>query len=111
MLALPHDGLFVLDTDASDVAVGVVLSQVQDGIERVIAYYSRLYAETKVNYCAPYKELLVVVEVLRQFRPSLRRHCANKTTHAALRWFWWAPDLVGQSRWIDFLGEFDFEIA
>ena len=70
MLALPKDeGLFVLDTDASDVVVGVVLSQVQDGEERVIAHYSRLYAHTEINYCTSRKELLAVVEGLRQFRP------------------------------------------
>ena len=34
---LKDEGTFVLDTDASDVAVGMVLSQVQDGEERVIA--------------------------------------------------------------------------
>ena len=70
MLALsPDEGLFVLDTDASNVAMGVVLSHVQDGEERVIAYYSRLYAQTEVNYCTSRKELLAVVKVLRQFRP------------------------------------------
>ena len=32
---------FILDTDASAYAIGAVLSQVQDGMERVIAYGSR----------------------------------------------------------------------
>ena len=105
MLALPNDeGLFVLDTDASDVAVGVVLSQVQNGEERVIAYYSRLYAQTETNYCTSRKELLAVVKGLRQFRPYvLGRHCMIRTDHAALKWFWRAPNFVGQqARWLDF---------
>ena len=68
-MALPkEEGLFVLDTDTSEVAE-VILSQVQDGEERVIAYYSRLYAQTEINYCTSRKELLAVVEGLRQFGP------------------------------------------
>ena len=67
-------------------AVGMVLSQVLGGEERAIAYYSRLYAPTKVNYCTSRKELLAVVEGLRQFRAYvLRRHCTIRTDHAALR--------------------------
>ena len=42
ILAYPLDeGEYILDTDASDVAIGGVLSQVQNGTERVIAYGSR----------------------------------------------------------------------
>lgn len=38
ILSYPHpEGLFILDTDASDVGIGAVLSQVQDGLEKVIA--------------------------------------------------------------------------
>ena len=38
LLVLPKEGGgFVLDTDASDKAIGAVLSQVQDGKERVVA--------------------------------------------------------------------------
>ena len=87
MLALPKDeDLFVIDTDAPDVAVGVVLSQVQNGEERVIAYYSRLYAQTEINYCTSRKELLVVVEGLRKFPPYvLGRNCMIRTDRAALK--------------------------
>ena len=35
------DGLFILDTDACDVSIGAVLSQVQDGREAVVAYRSK----------------------------------------------------------------------
>jgi len=36
----------ILDTDVSDVAVGAVLSQRIDGIERPIAFFSRVMNET-----------------------------------------------------------------
>ena len=112
--AIPHDdGLIVLGTDASDVIIGVVLLQVQDGVKSVIAYYSGLHAQVEINYCTTRKELLVVLEGLRQFRPyMLGRRCLVRSDHAALIWFGRAPNLVGQRvRLLDFLGEFDFEIA
>jgi hypothetical protein len=41
-MSFPQDeGEFYLDTDASDTAIGAVLSQVQDGQMKVISYGSR----------------------------------------------------------------------
>ena len=52
VLALPRDdGDYIVDSDASDAAVGAVLSQVQDGEERPVVYFIRLYSRTDVNYC------------------------------------------------------------
>ena len=113
VFALPRDeGEYIVDTDASEAAVGAVLSQIQDGEERPVAYFSRLYFRTEVNYCTTRKELLAVVESLRQFRPYvLGRHFRVRTDHEALRWFQMAPNLVGQqARWLDLLGEFDFYV-
>jgi len=42
ILAYPDPNLeYILDTDASDQNVGAVLSQVQEGREVVVAYYSK----------------------------------------------------------------------
>lgn len=42
ILAFPTaDGLFILDTDASNTGLGAVLSQVQEGEEKVIAFHSK----------------------------------------------------------------------
>ena len=113
VLGLPNDeGEFVVDTDASEHAVGAVLSQSQDGEERVIAYYSKLYSRSESNYCTSRKELMAVIEALKQFRPYiLGRRFRVRSDHAALRYVYWAPNLIGQqARWLDLLGEYNFQI-
>ncbi|CAG2221615.1 unnamed protein product [Mytilus edulis] len=50
------DGEFILDTDASGHAIGAVLSQVQDGEEKVIAYASRMLSDTQQKYCTTYRK-------------------------------------------------------
>ena len=48
IMAMPNEhGIFVLDTDASQFAIGAVLNQVQNGVERVIAYGSKRMKEPK----------------------------------------------------------------
>ena len=46
-----NEGLFILDTDASLYGSGAVLSQMQDGEEKVIAYGSKSLSKTQRNYC------------------------------------------------------------
>ena len=42
MLGYPDPGqTYILDTDANGFGVGAMLSQEQEGVERVIAYYSK----------------------------------------------------------------------
>ena len=42
---------FVLDVDASDIGIGGILYQVQNGRKRVIAYASRPLNKAEKNYC------------------------------------------------------------
>ena len=52
VLAYPDPkGNFILDTDASGVGLGAILSQEQDGYERVIGYYSRSLTKSERRYC------------------------------------------------------------
>ena len=56
VLAQPIDnGRFILDVDASYLSVGAVLSLLQGGKERVIAYFSQRHAATEMNYCTTRK--------------------------------------------------------
>lgn len=56
----PKQGHFLLDTDACDVGIGAVLSQIQDGREKVLAYGSRTLNRAERNYRVTDKELLAV---------------------------------------------------
>ena len=113
ILTLPCDqGMFILDTDASNHGNVAVLSQVQGGEERVISYGSRLYSNAEQRYCVTRKELLAVVFFLKYFRQySLGRHFLLRTDHAALMWLRRTPEPIGQqSRWLELLEEFDFSV-
>ena len=63
ILAFPLEtgGKFVLDTDASGVAIGAVLSEYLNDEERVIAYGSHIMNPAQQNYCAAKRELYSVV--------------------------------------------------
>ena len=113
ILALPNDNdLFILDTDASEFSIGCVLSQVQDGDEKVIAYAGRTLNKNEVNYCVTRKELLAIVHFTKLFRQYLLgRRFVIRTDHAALSWLQRTPEPIGQNaRWLEQLGEYDYEI-
>jgi hypothetical protein len=56
----------VLDTDASDVGLGAVLSEIQNGEEKVMAYASKILSKAERNYDTTKKELLAVMYDLKQ---------------------------------------------
>jgi len=102
----------ILDTDASDVAIGAVLSQVVNGVERPIAFYSRIMNSAQRNYCHTRRELLAVIAALQHFRHYLLgTHVTLRTDHHSLKWLrtFKRPEGI-LARWIETLAEFDYEI-
>ena len=113
ILAYPDpDQEFILDTDASAYGIGAVLSQVQEGQERVIAYASRSLSKPERRYCVTRREMLAVVHFAKYFRHYLYgRKFTIRTDHGALRWLTNFQDPQGQvARWLEVLGTYDFEI-
>ena len=86
ILAFPKgNGEFILD--CINVALGAVLSQIQDGEERVIAYYSKCFSRTERNYCTTRRELLAVVSSIKYFHHYLYgRHFTVRSDHGSLGW-------------------------
>ncbi|KAK2577752.1 hypothetical protein KPH14_011855, partial [Odynerus spinipes] len=103
---------FILDTDASNFAMGADLSQVQDGQEMVVAFFSKTLNKAERNYCVTRKELLAIVKSIEHFQYYLyRRSFTVRTDHAALRWLLSFKKPEGQiARWIERLQGYDFKI-
>ena len=113
IMAFPLDeGDFILDTDACDVSIGAVLSQVQEGVERVIAYGSKALAKAEHNYCVTDKELLAVKHFVMYYRHYLLgRRFTVRSDHIALKWLFGLRDPKSRvARWIEILSEYDFEV-
>lgn len=63
--------LFYVTTDASDVAIGAMLSQGELPNDRPISFYSKVLNETQKRYSTIEKELLAIVEAIKAFRVYL----------------------------------------
>ena len=103
---------YILDTDASADALGSVLSQVQDGHERVICYYSRTFNKPERNYCVTRKELLAIVDSVKHFHQYLYgSKCTVRTDHGSLAWLMRFSNPESQlARWIETLSMYDITI-
>lgn len=109
ILGYPREqGKFILDTDASNVGIGAVLSQVQDGEERVIEYYSKVLSKPERNYCVTRKELLAIVKAVDHFHQYLYgQEFLIRTDHAALEWLLQMKQPEGQiARWLEKLQQY-----
>ena len=112
-LAYPKaEGMFILDTNASDYAIGAELSQIQDGIIRPIAYASNILSPAQRAYCTTRKELLAVVKFTDHFRHYLLgRSFTKRTDHNSLVWLFRFKRLEGQlARWQEQLSQFSQQI-
>ena len=114
ILAYPLPDLgFILDTDASDKSVGAVLSQSQEGSERVIAYMSKTMNKHEQQYCVTRKELLAVVIALKTFHSYLYgQKILLRTDNAAISWMKNLKKPTGQTaRWLQEIETYHLEIV
>lgn len=78
---------FNLRTDASNFAVGAVLSQGPIGADKPIAYASRTLNDSEIHYSTIEKELLAIIWATKYFRPYLfGRHFNIVTDHRPLQY-------------------------
>ncbi|SAL94817.1 hypothetical protein, partial, partial [Absidia glauca] len=107
---------FILETDASDYAIGAVLSQKSaDDQLHPIAYFSRKLTSSEINYEIYDKELLAIIDSLSYWRHLLiatNDPVLIYSDHKNLEYFTTTKRLNRrQARWSLFLADFHFQIT
>ena len=99
--------LFILCSDASQFAMGAVLAQVQDGMEKAICYAPKALSKSQTENSATRRELLAIVTFTRHFRDYLLGR--KFTIYRALQWLqnFKDPDRM-TARWLEKLAAFDY---
>jgi hypothetical protein len=99
---------FVVCIDACKKGLGGIL--IQDGF--VICYESRKLKDHEKNYATHDLELAAIVHALKKWRHYLMgKGFEPRTDHNGLKYLFDQPTLnARQSRWLDFLCEYDFDI-
>ena len=117
VLSLPKYGFpFILETDASDVGLGAVLSQRIDGKLRTIAFASRTLStgeKNKANYSSKKLEFIAIVwAVSDKFRHYLMgSKCTVYTDNSALAYISRKGELTALEQiWVARLAPFDLDI-
>ncbi|RVX16583.1 Retrovirus-related Pol polyprotein from transposon 17.6 [Vitis vinifera] len=103
---------FEVMCDSSDLAMGAVLGQREDGKPYVIYYASKTLNEAQKNYTTTEKELLAVVFALDKFRAYLvGSSIVVFTDHSALKYLLTKQDAKARLiRWILLLQKFNLQI-
>ena len=115
-LAAPNEeGRFVLDTDASAVAIAGILHQEQEyngkTILRPIVYGSKSLTRTQMNYGAPKLEMYAVFYFIEKFHSYLAgREFTLRVDNQALSWLkTYSMDQAMIGRWIARLDQYHFK--
>ena len=106
---------FVLTTDASSDSTGMVLSQVQNGKGRVIAYGAygiKKFIRAEINYGFSEKKALAIILGILHFKPYLK--CTTFmliTDHSTLKWMFGHKTVSGRiACWIAYMQQFNYTV-
>ncbi|KAL9699079.1 hypothetical protein quinque_002520 [Culex quinquefasciatus] len=106
--------LFTIESDASDRAVGAALVQEQDGVTRVISYFSKKLNRTQRRYSAEDKECLGVLSAIQHFRHYVEGAKFRVITDArSLLWLFNVGAETGNAkllRWALRIQAYDFDL-
>jgi len=105
---------FVMHTDTSGYALGVVIAQEHDDGMHPIAFHSCSLLPAEWNYDVHDRELAGIVFGFKCGRPlflGMQHPVCVLTDHKNLQYFWEPQKVTGcQARWIEFLQDFDYTL-
>ena len=104
----------IVETDASNFALGAILSQKQEGRTHPVAFHSRKFTQAEINYDTADKELLAIVDSFERwsrFLEGANHQVQVITDHQNLELFQTTKVLNRrQARWAQELAGYDFRI-
>lgn len=105
---------FIIESDASDRALGAALVQEQEGVTRVISYFSKKLNRTQRRYSAVEKECLGVLLAIQNFRHYVEgTHFKVVTDARSLLWLFNVGAETGNAkllRWALRIQAYDFDL-
>lgn len=113
VLAMPdYTKPFAVACDATDVAIGAVLTQEVDGEEHPICYFSQKLSSSERKYSVTERECLAVIRAIEKFRGYIEGvRFTVYCDHSALTYLRSMKNPTAlMSRWILRLNAFDFDI-
>jgi hypothetical protein len=112
ILVYPHfDRPFTIATDTSNTGCGAVLSQVINGRDQPVAYYSKHFDRAEARYETVEQELYAVILALKHWKHYLYGNQVYVySDQRSLSWGIRQSDSPRMMRWIQKLAEFDVQI-
>ena len=102
ILTMPdYELTFYLTCDSSSESIASILSQIHDGVEKVIAYYGKVLSKADGLYASTELEALSVIDSIRHFHIYLSpKLFVVYTDHNALTYLFTTKNLTGRpARW------------
>ena len=104
---------FIIHVDASDLAMGAILSQIDEtNMEYVVAYYSKRFKSYERNMSVSEKEMAAIILAIKHWRHYITGvKFKIITDHMACKYYLSMKNPTGKlARWAIFLSQFEFEI-
>ncbi len=113
LVLFDHTCTTVMKTDFSDWCIDETLLQLMNDVWRLCVYYSKKNASVKCNYKIYDKEMLIIIQCLKEWNTELRSVLSFQicTDYKNLKYFMTVKKLTEwQMRWFLILSQYNFFI-